>query len=100
MSELRDEAEEAIRRAREAARVAPNRDFLLELASLIERQARELAEARAAVGIGLDAFTAFMKEANWGASALSADTIRKANEAPGQMRRALASRNPADGEAL
>jgi prefoldin subunit 5 len=37
----------------------------------------------------LEAFVAFTKEANWGESALSANTIRQANEAPGKARKVL-----------
>jgi hypothetical protein len=39
---------------------------------------------------GLAAFELFMKHANWGASALTADAIRGANEMPGKMRAAIA----------
>lgn len=39
---------------------------------------------------GLTAFELFMKHANWGASALTADAIRGANEMPGKMRSAIA----------
>ena len=46
---------------------------------------------RMALSTLLDAFESFMREANWGASTLSADTIRKANEAPAIARAALAT---------
>ena len=46
----------------------------------------ELARELAAL---LAAFDAFMREANWGASALSADTIRQVNEAPARARALL-----------
>ena len=58
-----------------------------------EANARLLAKApelRDALEMLLKAFEAFTHDANWGASALRADTIRQANEVPGMVRALLA----------
>lgn len=47
-------------------------------------------ELRDALVTLLDAFESFAGDANWGASSLGADTIRKANEVPDTVRTLLA----------
>ena len=61
-------------------------------------------ELEGALLVTLDALEKLMCEANWGASAFSARTIREANEAPMVARRALRAfaasreRNPSSKE--
>ena len=52
---------------------------------------------REALELTLDALDSFGREANWGASCLSAETIRKINEAPSIAAQALAD-NPVDAD--